>query len=53
MITLTDDEAQAVARVLDKYMSELDYEIARIKRERDRRQLMQLERVLVALRKKL
>jgi hypothetical protein len=53
VVTLSDDEARAVARLVDKYLPEMDYELARIKLERDRQPLVDLERVLVALRKRL
>ncbi len=52
-ISLTDEEARAVKALLDKYMPELDYELARIKLERDRDSLVEFERVLANLRKKL
>ena len=52
-VSLSDEEARAVKALLDKYMPELDYELARIKLERDRHPLVAFERVLLELRKKL
>jgi hypothetical protein len=52
-VTLSDDEARAVKTFLDKFMPELDYELARIKRERDRHSLVALEETLAKVRQKL
>lgn len=52
-VQLNDEEARAVKALLDKYMPELDYELARIKLERDRHALVAFERVLADLRKRL
>ena len=52
-ITLGDDEARTVRELIDKYLPELNFELARVKLEHDRHPLVQLEERLTALRKKL
>lgn len=52
-LTLNDDEVLALRQALDTYLPELQYELARIKRERDRHPLVELDRTLTALREKL
>ncbi len=53
MVTLDDRETQAVRKELDKYLPELQYELARIKLERDRHELVALEETLSMLRQRL
>ena len=53
MITLEQDEVTALRQALDNYLPELARDLARIDRERDRHQLAELERKLVALRRRL
>lgn len=50
MLTLSAEEVRALAIALDNYLPELSYETARVKLERDRHDLVELERVLVSLR---
>jgi hypothetical protein len=52
-ITLSDDEARALKTFIDKFMPELDYELARIKHQRDRHSLVALEETLQKVRQKL
>ncbi len=52
-VTLGDDEVHTVAELIDKYMPELRFELARVKLEHDRHPLVDLEARLTALRKKL
>jgi len=52
-VTISDDEARALKTFLDKFMPELDYELARIKLERDRHSLVVLEETLQHVRQKL
>jgi len=53
MVTLTDEEADALRTALDNYLPELERDLARIDRKRDQHELAMLERTLVALRKRL
>jgi hypothetical protein len=53
MFELTDAEALAVTQALDAWLPELRYDLARIKRERDRRELVALEDTLSRLRSRL
>lgn len=53
MITLEQNEVAALRQALDNYLPELARDLAGIDRERDRHQLAELERTLVALRRKL
>jgi hypothetical protein len=52
-IVLTDAEARAVAHALDNYLPELRYELARVKLERDRHQMVAFEELLTMLRSRL
>jgi len=52
-ITLTDEEARALKRALDIFLPELDYDVARIDRVRDRHELAQVDEVLRSLRVRL
>jgi hypothetical protein len=51
--TLDQREQDAVRRIIDKYLQELDYEIARIDLQRDRTELLDLEHTLRSLRGRL
>jgi hypothetical protein len=51
--TLSIEEARALATALDAYLPELRFEAARIKRQRDREELVLRERILTDLRKRL
>ncbi len=53
MVTLKDEEVAALRQALDNYLPELARDLAGIDRERDRHQLAELERRLVALRRRL
>jgi hypothetical protein len=53
MVTLTDGEAHAVKQAIDNYLPELEYELARIKLERDRRGLVALDEMLRQIRNRL
>jgi hypothetical protein len=52
-LTLSEEEARALCQVLDKYLPELRYELARIKLERDRHPLVVLDNLLERLRGRL
>lgn len=52
-ITLSEQEAVAIVEALDGYLPELRYELARVKLERDRHELVQREEVLTELRRRL
>lgn len=46
-------EAQALLQALDSYLPELEYELARVKLERDRHELVQRDQLLRDLRARL
>jgi hypothetical protein len=46
---LSDPEAAAVRRALDAYLPELRYETARIRRMRERHDLVHLDEILTSL----
>ena len=50
---LSNDEATALLRALDTYLPELEFELARIKLERHRHDLVELDRALLRLRARL
>lgn len=52
-VEIRDEEARALLRALDSYLPELRYEAARVKRERDRHELVVIEETLSALRDRL
>jgi len=52
-VTLGDEEARTVRQLIDKYLPELEFELARVKLEHDRHPLVEFEGRLTALRKKL
>jgi hypothetical protein len=52
-LTLDDDDMAALRQALDSYLPELRYELARIKLERDRRPLVDVEEKLTNIRKRL
>jgi hypothetical protein len=52
-VVLTDKEAAALRQALDAYLPELRYELARIKRERIRHDLVEQEQILSGLRQRL
>jgi hypothetical protein len=52
-VTLGDDEARTLRQLIDKYLPELEYELARIKLEHDRHPLVEFEQRVTAVRKKL
>lgn len=52
-IILNEHEEQALRRALENYLPELRYELARVKRERDRHELVELEATLESLRRRL
>jgi len=53
MVTLSDEEAEALRTALDNYLPELTRDLVRIDRKRDQHDLAALERTLTALRKRL
>ena len=53
MVTLDQEEVRALVRALDGYLPELEYDLARVKHERDRHELVALDRVLLSLRNRL
>ena len=53
MIVLSDTEMAALKEALDNYLPELNYELARVKLERDRHHLVELERSLRVFRNRL
>ncbi len=53
MFTLDEDEVAALRTALDNYLPDLARDLAGIDRERDRHELAELERTLVALRRRL
>ena len=52
-VMLGDDEARTLRELIDKYLPELEYELARIKLEHDRHPLVEFEQRVIAVRKKL
>lgn len=52
-VLLRDDEARVLAWALDNYLPELRYELARVKRGRDRHELVVREEMLSAIRERL
>jgi hypothetical protein len=50
---LGDDEAATIRRALDNYLPELRYELARVKLPSERHELVEFERKLTHLRRKL
>jgi hypothetical protein len=48
-ITLSAREAEAVLRALDTYLPQLEFELARVKLERDRHEYVVLDETLRAL----
>jgi hypothetical protein len=52
-VTLGDDEARTLAELIDKYLPELDFELARIKLPHERKPLVEFEQRVTAVRKKL
>lgn len=52
-ITLSDEEVRLLRRALDNYLPELDYEVARIKLERERHEILGFDEALHALRDRL
>ena len=52
-IALSRDEIEVLCWALDNYLPELRYEEARVKRERDRHELVVKEELLTALRVRL
>jgi hypothetical protein len=53
VLTLSEEEAHALERALDNYLPELRYELARVKLERDRADLVELDEMLERLRDRL
>lgn len=53
MVTLSDEEAEALRIALDNYLPELTRDLVRLDRRRDQHDLAALERTLTALRKRL
>jgi hypothetical protein len=53
MVTLTDIEARALRRALENYLPELRYELARVKLESTRHDLVELERLLTDIEERL
>lgn len=52
-VTLTAEEERALRTALDNYLPELKFELARVKLERTRHELVILEETLTRLRNKL
>ncbi|HLU66310.1 MAG TPA: hypothetical protein VKZ63_08530 [Kofleriaceae bacterium] len=50
---LTAGEARLLLEALDRYLPELEFELARVKRERYRHDLVELDEVLLRLRERL
>jgi hypothetical protein len=53
VMTLSEDEAHAILEALRNYLPGLNYDLARVKHERDRHHLVELERTLRALQDKI
>jgi hypothetical protein len=53
MVTLSDEECRALKRALEIFLPELDYDVARIDRVRDRHELAHVDEVLRKLRERL
>jgi hypothetical protein len=52
-LPLNAREAEALRRALDDYLPELEYELARMKRERERHELVQHDELLRTLRNRI
>jgi hypothetical protein len=52
-LTLTEAEVAALRRFLDGFLPELSHDVAAIDRQADRRELADVERTLVALRRRM
>jgi hypothetical protein len=46
VVALSEDEARALLEALRNYLPGLNYDLARVKHERDRHHLVELERTL-------
>jgi hypothetical protein len=53
ILTLHRREAEALVQALDSYLPELEFELARIKRPRDRHGLVERDQMLIGLRERL